>query len=322
MRKLKDICNIVIEKEQGNKVCQTIKVDLIPKEFPNIKVGYTESCNQELQITYIHKKNLKKDLLIQIGDSFKNYVHQVFILQGQTQYFINDQLPITVLKNQTFIDLHDNTPRGILMDKKMNVIIMVIHYSLSIFEQKYKTLQESSVIQEDFRKFLINAKGKSYNLYNIDPLLKELTYQILSIHYKEELKFLYMKTKIKEGFLIYFTSILQKQMNQKALNEEDCIKIKQIELYISQLFDSPLQLNDLSRKMGMSETDMQRKFKTYTGKSIMQYHKEYILRSSIEKIKKGEPIKSIAYDLGYGSIAAYSKAFKRYTGYSPTEFVK
>lgn len=78
-------------------------------------------------------------------------------------------------------------------------------------------------------------------------------------------------------------------------------------------------LKSISRQIGMSETNMQLKFKAYTGKTIIQYHREQVLLNALQMIQANLPIKEVAYFSGYSSTASFSKAFKKFIGLSPSE---
>lgn len=113
-----------------------------------------------------------------------------------------------------------------------------------------------------------------------------------------------------------------KDTNSIKLNENDIEKIIFLKRKLSTLHDSRLQLNDLAKEIGMSGTDMQVKFKNHTGKTIIQYHREHILQGSMNLLKTNMAIKNIAYECGYSSTAAFSKAFSKFFGFSPSTVVK
>nr|WP_283105004.1 AraC family transcriptional regulator [Shewanella dokdonensis] len=80
------------------------------------------------------------------------------------------------------------------------------------------------------------------------------------------------------------------------------------------------QLSELAAVAGMSRTGFARLFIQATGTSAIHYLTQWKMRLASRELRlSSEPIKQIAYKLGYVSESTFSTAFKRLYGTSPTE---
>ncbi|WP_443111463.1 AraC family transcriptional regulator [Burkholderia sp. FERM BP-3421] len=75
---------------------------------------------------------------------------------------------------------------------------------------------------------------------------------------------------------------------------------------------------ELAAEMGHSRTVFAERFLAATGMTPVRYLTELRMRLAAQWIARDcEPIENVAYRLGYGSLAAFSRAFKRVVGHPP-----
>ena len=80
---------------------------------------------------------------------------------------------------------------------------------------------------------------------------------------------------------------------------------------------------ELAKTAGMSLSTFKREFKKQFGISPGKWLREQRLyRAKIMLKNPDKNISDIAFELGYNDVAAFSKAFKSETGFSPSEFLK
>lgn len=77
-------------------------------------------------------------------------------------------------------------------------------------------------------------------------------------------------------------------------------------------------LPDLARASGMSRTAFAVRFKAAAGQAPLAYLTEWRMRLAERALRRGTPIAELAASVGYASEAAFSTAFKRVAGVSPT----
>lgn len=108
------------------------------------------------------------------------------------------------------------------------------------------------------------------------------------------------------------------------MNDEYSKRINAVFQYIDANLDSELPLETLSQIASYSPFHFHRVFKMITNETL----NNYITRRRIEKAatlllhKKGITISDLATPFGFSSISAFTRAFKKYYGQSPTDFRK
>ena len=84
-----------------------------------------------------------------------------------------------------------------------------------------------------------------------------------------------------------------------------------------------LKVEDFSKNLGFSKSQLYRKIKYITGKSLNTFIKEYRLEKAVELLKKQKGnISEIAFETGFNSPAYFSKCFHRTYGILPSSYIK
>ncbi|MCU0465383.1 MAG: AraC family transcriptional regulator [Anaerolineae bacterium] len=97
--------------------------------------------------------------------------------------------------------------------------------------------------------------------------------------------------------------------------------VQQIERYICQNLHQPLDREMLAEMAGFSIPHFHRVFTACTGESAISYVRRMRLISAGRKLRMGAvDIMEVALAAGYESHAAFSKAFKKQFGVSPSAF--
>lgn len=93
--------------------------------------------------------------------------------------------------------------------------------------------------------------------------------------------------------------------------------------YIGKHYGENLEAEELSRKFLVSRTQLYHIFKEVAGMSIGEYVAQYRMNKAKELLLSGGcPIDFISQTVGYASLSAFSRAFKRLTGMSPLKYRK
>ncbi|MGF0537159.1 AraC family transcriptional regulator [Agrobacterium sp. ES01] len=82
-----------------------------------------------------------------------------------------------------------------------------------------------------------------------------------------------------------------------------------------------LAIDEWARTLSMSRRSFTRFFRRETGLSLSLWRQQACLFSALPRLADGEAVTSIALDLGYDSIAAFTTMFKRMMGAPPRAYV-
>jgi transcriptional regulator GlxA family with amidase domain len=84
------------------------------------------------------------------------------------------------------------------------------------------------------------------------------------------------------------------------------------------------EIESLARKVGTSARTLSRLFTAQTELSFKSWCQRARIASAIERLSTdgNVQVKQLAAELGYASVPAFSHAFRRITGKTPTEFAK
>jgi len=89
---------------------------------------------------------------------------------------------------------------------------------------------------------------------------------------------------------------------------------------VSTQLDTPVSIDDMASRAGMSRAVFHRKFKQATTMSPIQYVKSLRLNNAAMKIAGGVSVAQAAMDVGYVSASQFSREFKRMYGQSPRQW--
>lgn len=90
------------------------------------------------------------------------------------------------------------------------------------------------------------------------------------------------------------------------------------------LFNVPsitIGLDIIADEAGMSRRSFTRLFRAQTGASFAEWRQQVCLLTTITRLSEGQPVTHIALDLGYASPGAFSSAFRRVMGETPSQYL-
>lgn len=84
---------------------------------------------------------------------------------------------------------------------------------------------------------------------------------------------------------------------------------------------APLTLDQVADHMGMSKSHFAHLFKEYTGMTFMDFLIQERIRRAMALFQNpSSRIIDIAFDSGFSSISSFNRAFKKYTGLTPSQY--
>ncbi|CAN7567197.1 helix-turn-helix transcriptional regulator [Phenylobacterium sp. LjRoot219] len=84
--------------------------------------------------------------------------------------------------------------------------------------------------------------------------------------------------------------------------------------------DAGATIDDWACALGQGRRAFTRAFRRETGMSFQTWRQQAMLLAALPRLAEGEPVTTIALDLGYDSPAAFTTMFKRLTGIAPSRY--
>ena len=94
--------------------------------------------------------------------------------------------------------------------------------------------------------------------------------------------------------------------------------VKDAIIYIQRNYDKKITLEELSKETYIDKFSLSKKFKEFTGITIVNYINNYRCKMALLMIQKGEQINNAARICGFNNISFFTKTFKKYTGNLPS----
>lgn len=105
--------------------------------------------------------------------------------------------------------------------------------------------------------------------------------------------------------------------------KEQTLAVQRMQDYIESNLEQEISLSELAKCSLFSPWYSYRLFKTYTGYTPSDYIRRLRLSRSAMRLKKqGCRVTDVAFDLGFGSVDGYQRAFYREFGCNPGEYAK
>ncbi|MDB7980348.1 response regulator transcription factor [Faecalicoccus pleomorphus] len=207
----------------------------------------------------------------------------------------------------------------LIQEKKPDIVITDVTMPLmSGIEMIEQTLEYNytSIIISGYDEF--SYAKKAIKLGVCDYLMKPID--------KEELNNVIQS--IVSGFdLSSKISGLLKEKNQiehiqllETLNKEDHLVDKIME-YIHLHYSEKIFLSDIADVLNYSESLLSKRFRRVTQMTFNEYLNRFRIQKSIEYMKKGTyGLTEISDICGFSDYKYFSTVFKKYTGYTPSQF--
>jgi len=225
--------------------------------------------------------------------------------------------------------INPSQPHSIIMDYSDDIAVMtlwvdelLLNRFLTVLKEKDKHFTENPDLVKSYEfKF---SKFHYKNMHNIERLMTQYfhseDFNIASEFIREltlqEILYYIMNEEFKT-----YLDIKDKTAVSPALKGELIKRIEIAKDFICENFNNKISVKQLSIITGLSSSYFMYLFKEYT--RITPY--QYLINVRMDKAKdllknSNKPAKEIAEILGYPTFSSFAKAFKLYTGLTPSEY--
>ena len=178
------------------------------------------------------------------------------------------------------------------------------------------TAEEKTWIRTDL--FADNAIGPFLKISDMETF-QNLLYEIISDYYCKAGMY---QLELKQKMLKLLKMILQDNMVAHEENEPDPDVSFIIKQFIDYNYKNIISLDSLEKQFHYSRYHISRAFSAYTGTPIIKYYNQKRLEYAKDMLREGASVTSIANELNFSSIYAFSRFFKSAAGCSPTKYLQ
>lgn len=116
-------------------------------------------------------------------------------------------------------------------------------------------------------------------------------------------------------------NLFQKSNMSSTMNQKNFHALSNVCNYISAHFTENLSLESIATYAGFSKYHFERVFSEYTGETFYQYLQQMRIKYAQTLLSNPDmSVTDIAYQSGFTSSTAFTRAFKKSTGYPPSEY--
>lgn len=273
-------------------------------EFP-FEVFYDDLCKYDIGFIRWHWHEEIQFAIVKEGIVEFFFLDKSFKLSRGDGVFINSNI------------LHQMKPvveGSIVINIAFNSTLIGGH-SLSLIDRKYIY----PILSNDSLNFVILDRNVKWN----KDIVIEL-FQIYDFYKKGNFGYeLSIKNSLCSLWLVLACNVIPNLKLTATINKYDEERIKLILEYIHNNFSNNVTLEDIAETVHISKSECCRCFKKYLRMSPFEYLMQYriIEASSILK-NTNKSISEIMNLVGFNDASYFTKIFKRFTKYTPTQYRK
>ncbi|MCF0134842.1 MAG: helix-turn-helix domain-containing protein [Lachnospiraceae bacterium] len=164
-----------------------------------------------------------------------------------------------------------------------------------------------------------SSREEDSNYGELRGILKQLLKRYLSLQMKrEDFGYIAQFYRLMDVLFTHFTSNLFPDSGEEA-EPDEAHRREKIDAYIYSNYNQPLSSKELADKLYLSQGYLTRYFKKYYGMSFTDYVNNVRLEHANDDLRNSDlSITHIAYNNGFASVAAFTKAFREAFGENPS----
>lgn len=130
------------------------------------------------------------------------------------------------------------------------------------------------------------------------------------------LEALFQRQTFDPGFIAFFRRLIDESVRGDDLAGYATMRIEE-------RFDTDIALGDVASELRVSESTLGKRFKRVTGCTFVEYATMVRIKKALELLADPEcRVNEVACKVGIGDTRYFSSIFKRYTGFTPSQFRK
>lgn len=186
-----------------------------------------------------------------------------------------------------------------------------------------------SVPSGKLRRTLSDTSGDPY-LHRgiITPAIRTVIDQIRYCHMRGSLRQLYLEGKLLELAALRFQELCEDPGRQRSargarFSARDREKIREAAEIASTRLRDPLSIPQLARIVGVNTTKLKSGFRSELGITVFGYVHRLRMEQALALLRDTDMnVTDVAWEVGYSNLSAFSAAFKRDFGFSPSAALK
>lgn len=250
----------------------------------------------------------------------KESVEMHFTLIGSSLTKI-DGLKDTIAVNKGSHNLfYAKCPTGHLYMNTGDVELFEVNMTTDLFEKYFPESKQFDAFREAMR-LQIPASQRTHH-YPITTAMYGLIEDIKHCKFKEEMRVLYIESKILELMMLQLDQI--QQAKPKAIVSQD-LKEKMIEVQriIRNNINHPHKLSSLCAQVSTNECTLKREFKQLYGTTVFNYIRELRMERAKQLLQyENLPVSAVSEQVGYKNPQHFTTAFKEKYGITPSQLNK
>jgi len=185
--------------------------------------------------------------------------------------------------------------------------------------------ERGSVLFRNLRKTLSDTSGDPY-LHRgiITPAIRTVVDQIRYCHMRGSLRQLYLEGKLLELTALRFQEFCEDLRRQRSAFEvhftvRDREKIREATEIAAASIRDPPSISQLARIVGLNTTKLKSGFRSELGITVFGYVHRLRMEQALALLRDTDMnVTDVAWEVGYSNPSAFSAAFKRDFGFSPS----
>lgn len=254
------------------------------------------------------------------GGVFISHWHEtieiISVTQGSINVTCNDRSFVAEKGDVLFINSNDY--HGCQMGSA-NLKLVCVMFDMSVLCGRHIDVCEQKYLQP-----IMNRSIVFENLILHDERLSGAVHQLYEHQKSGVTGFqLSVKGELYKILAIMLGSYIEKTLSAHAtkIRKKDIKKINSVLAYIDENYTRQLTLEELSAEASLSKFYFSKLFKSYTGKTVIEYINHYRLYKAEQLLRDTDmSVTDIAYNIGFSDINYFSRFFKKIYTISPNRF--